>query len=414
MGGAIALEVARRGIARSPADRWAGGLSLAIPALGLNAGLIAVAGGADAGEALLRGLTVLVAVCPCALSIALPLARMRAARVAAGLGLGLRDLDAFAALASARSIVFDKTGTLTAGDLRVTALDPVPGVGGAELLALAARAETGIAHPIARAIVAAHGGDAGTGGQRHARGAEATAADGRRIRIGAGPVRGDGRSWLAVTVDGDPAGAIALSDTPAGEAGDVIAALRRRGLTPRIATGDGRDAALALARRIGLDDGAVTAGCSPSGKAGLLGGLAGPVVFVGDGVNDGPALAVADCGISVAGAHSAAAQTAGVVVTEGGLHRVVAAIDLSRRFRSVVRLNLGLALAYNAMIVPAALLGLLEPVGAALAMVASSLSVIANSARIGTAPSPEPAGETGHETGHRSPSGAFVRSGMDG
>ncbi|MDK3018901.1 heavy metal translocating P-type ATPase [Pseudodonghicola flavimaris] len=395
MGGAIALEIARRGAARSVADTWAERLSIAIPVLGGLAGLAGLLLGLGPEESLLRALTLLVGVCPCALSIALPLAQMRAAQVAAEGGLRLRDPEGFAALARARSIVFDKTGTLTEGRLRVAALRPADGWSGTDLLALAARAETGIRHPIAEAIVTAHGGELGEGGQRLPRGAEARTPEGGQVRVSAGAEQGlEGRSWLQVTLEGRPVGEIALADTPARGAAEMIACLRAEGLALRIATGDGAGAAMGLARDLGLSPAEVRHGCTPADKVALIETLPKPVIFVGDGVNDGPALAAAECGISVASAHSAAAQTADVVVTAGGLDRVLAARALSRRFGRIARENLVLALAYNAVIVPAAFTGVLGPAAAALAMLASSVSVVLNSQRLGSRAGAGPGADT--------------------
>lgn len=383
MGGAIALEIARRGTQPTAADIWAARLSVTIPSLAMLTVLATFAGGFGAGNALLRGLTLLVAVCPCALSIALPLAQMRAAQAAATLGMRLRDPDAFTAMGKLRSIVFDKTGTLTTGQLSVHALRPAPGFGAARLLELAARAETGVNHPIARAIVAAHGSEVGEGGQRQARGVSSRGVDGRQIWVGtAGQDENDGCTWVSVRLEEQEAGRISLSDTPAEGAAELLDELRLNGIEIRIATGDTTSAALAMARRLGVNPEAVFAACTPLEKAELLARLPRPVAFVGDGVNDGPALAAADCGISVEGAHSAAALTAPLVVTSGGISRVADAIKLSRFTTRIARQNFGLALIYNAVMLPAAVFGLVGPGLAAAAMLGSSLSVVLNSQRL--------------------------------
>ena len=383
MGGAIALEIARRGTVPNPADRWAARLIWLIPALALLSMVAVFITGRGAVEALTRGLTLLVALCPCALAIALPLAQMRAAVAGAAAGLRLRDPDAFAQLARLRSIVFDKTGTLTTGQLRVAEIRPAAGVDAADLLELAARAETGISHPIAHAILAAHGGEVGGGGKRLARGAEAVDARGRRISIGSADADdAQGRSWLAIRRDGREIGRIAVEDTPDAAAPGLLQDLRAEGIGVHIATGDAGSAAMVLARRLGLPAGAVSHGCTPLDKADLLRRLPRPVAFVGDGVNDGPALAAADCGISVAGAHSAAAQTAALVVISGGLSQVGLAIRLSHRMERIARQNLWLSLGYNALMLPAAALGLIGPGLAAAAMLASSVSVVLNSHRL--------------------------------
>lgn len=383
MGGAVALEIARRGTQPNPADLWAARLSLAIPIVAAVTALAALAFGFGFEAALMRGLTLLVALCPCALAIALPLAQMRVAAAGAAQGLRLRDPDAFATLSRMRSIVFDKTGTLTTGRLRLTEIRPAGSMTEAALLEAAVRAETGISHPIARAILAAHGGEVGPGGKRLPRGAEGVDELGRKIRIGAADQEDpQGRSWLAVLREGEEIGRIALEDDPEQGAADLLHDLRTQGIGLYMATGDGPSAALALATRIGLPRSAVSYGCTPLEKAELLRRLPGPVAFVGDGVNDGPALAAADCGISVAGAHSAAAQTAHLVVTSGGLRQVAIAIRLSRRMGWIAQQNLWLALAYNALMLPAAALGLIGPAMAAAAMLVSSVSVVMNSQRM--------------------------------
>lgn len=383
MGGAIALEIARRGTRPNPADLWAARLSWGIPLIAVLTTVAALALGLGVEAVLLRGLTLLVALCPCALSIALPLAQMRAASAAAGLGFRIRDPDAFAALAFLRMIVFDKTGTLTSGDLRVVAVEPVSGVSAEDLLHKAALAETGINHPIARAIIAAHGGDTGGGGQRLPRGAEGRDAAGGLIRIGtAERLTSDGRTWLDVSRDWASLGFIALEDGPAPGASELIRELQAEGIGIRIATGDAAAPALLLATEIGLPENSVFHSCTPQEKAELLRKLPHPLAFVGDGVNDGPALAAADCGISVAGAHSAAAQTASLVVTSGQIFVISVAMRLSRRMGRIMRQNLALALGYNALMLPLAAFGLIGPELAAGAMLGSSVSVVLNSQRV--------------------------------
>lgn len=381
MGGAIALELAQRGSTASRADRIAAVLSWGIPGLALATVVAAPIAGVAATDALLRGLTVLAAACPCALSIAAPLAQARAAGVAAKLGLRLRDPVAFEALARPATVVFDKTGTLTAGRPSVVTVEAAPGWTGEEVLRLAARAETGIDHPLAHAIVARHGREEGSGGTRRERGAEANDAEGRRIGV-YGADRDDGFTTLAVRLEGIVIGTLGLADAATAEARSTVTRLQKAGIAIWIASGDAAGPTLGVADALGIPAARVRHGCTPMEKAELVKAGPGPVLFVGDGVNDAPALAAADCGISVSGAHSAAAQTAGVVIVHGGIGRLIDAIDLSRRTVSITHQNLGLAIGYNLIAVPFAVTGLLSPSMAALAMLASSSSVALNSLRL--------------------------------
>lgn len=381
MGGAIALELAQRGTAASRADRIAGVLSWGIPSLALATVAAAPLAGVAVTDSIVRGLTVLAAACPCALSIAAPLAQARAAGIAAKFGLRLRDPVAFEALARPATIVFDKTGTLTAGRPSVVTVEPAPGWTGDEVLRLAARAETGIDHPLAHAIVAHHGREEGTGGTRHERGVEADDAKGRRISVH-GAERDDGLTTLAVRLDGILIGTLGLADAATAEACSTVARLQETGIAIWIASGDAAGPTRRVAAALGIPAGRVRHGCTPIEKAELVKAEPEPVLFVGDGVNDAPALAAANCGISVSGAHSAAAQTAGVVIIHGGIGRLVAAIDLARHTASITQQNLGLALIYNAVAIPFAISGMLSPSIAALAMLASSLSVGINSLRL--------------------------------
>lgn len=389
MGGAIAIELARRGTAASRADRLAGALSWAIPALALLTAVLSPLFGVAPQDAVLRALTVLAAACPCALSIAAPLAQARAASIAAASGLRLRNPTAFEALARPKTAIFDKTGTLTHGRPIVVDVAPASGWCEADVLRIAARAETGIDHPLARAIVDRHGREEGAGGTRLERGAEAQDHAGHRIAVH-GIERDDGLTSLAVTLDGIRIGTLALADAPTSDARETLSRLRALGVETWIASGDAGGPTLRIADALGVPHDKVRHGCTPAGKAELVKTLASPVLFLGDGVNDAPALAAADCGISVAGAHSAAAQTADVVIVRGGIGRLLTGMNLARSTASVTRQNLGLALVYNLAAIPFAIFGVLSPSLAALAMLASSLSVALNSLRLTLPPATAP------------------------
>jgi len=381
MGGAIALEIARRGSIASAADRIAGILAWAIPALALATLVVTPALGLPLEESALRALAVLVGACPCALSIASPLAQARAAGVGAARGIRIREPSAFETLARARTAIFDKTGTLTEGVPKVVRISPEAGRSEDEVLAAAALAETGILHPLARAVVARHGGEVGPGGTRLARGAVAEDEAGHIISV-TGSANDGGMTRLLVQRDDETLGTLDLADQPRADAADLLRKLEKEDISILIATGDSRGPALNVAAELGLSLERVHYGMTAQEKAALLTRLEKPVIFIGDGVNDAPALAAADCGISVAGAHSAAAETADVAIVRGGVEQVSAAVALARRTVRVSRQNIGFALIYNSMIVPFAILGLLSPPLAALAMLAGSVSVSLNSVRL--------------------------------
>lgn len=381
MGGAIALELAQRGTSASRADQIAGVLSWGIPSLALATLIASPIVGVSPADALLRSLTVLAAACPCALSVAAPLVQARAAAIAANLGLRLRDPVAFDALAWPATVIFDKTGTLTDGLPAVNTVKPAPGWTEDDVLQLAARAETGIDHPLAHAIVARHGREEGRGGTRKTRGAEVDDAEGRRICVQGADDDG-GSTNLSVRLNGTIVGTIGLTSIATVEARSTLAHLQKAGVALWIASGDAAGPTLRVAHELGIPAERVRHSCTPLQKVELIKQELGPVLFVGDGINDAPALAAADCGISVSRAHSSAALTADVAIVRSGIDQIVRAISLSRKARSTIRQNLFLAMFYNAASLPFAIGGVLSPSLAAIGMFVSSLLVSANSLRM--------------------------------
>lgn len=166
-----------------------------------------------------------------------------------------------------------------------------------------------------------------------------------------------------------------------GDARETIARLERAGLAPAMVTGDRRAPALAVARAVGLAPARVHAGQSPEDKAARVAESGEATAFVGDGINDGVALAAARVGIAVEGASSVASATAGVAVARGGLGKVVEAVAVARRVRRIMVQNLVFAVVYNAAGLSLAVVGAVPPAAAAAAMAASSLSVLANASR---------------------------------
>ncbi|TGD41644.1 cation-translocating P-type ATPase [Pseudotabrizicola sediminis] len=203
-----------------------------------------------------------------------------------------------------------------------------------------------------------------------------------RVSVGTACVSVGDMTWLDVHRDDQLVGRIALQDVPKPGAKETIRAWRRLGVATVMATGDSSEPAIAFGKMLGFDPDTIHSGLTPQDKVRLVEASPRPVMFVGDGVNDGPALAASDCGVSVAEAHAAAAQTADLVVVWGGLEMLLAARTLARRTIAIGQQNIALALVYNALAVPAALLGVLTPTGATIAMLLSSMSVSANTLRL--------------------------------
>ena len=345
--------------------------------------------------------TLLVIACPCALGLATPVAVMVGLGAAARQGVLVRDAAALEALGQATDLVFDKTGTLTEGrpTLREVVLCGTQSKAG--LLQLAASLERDSEHPIARGIRSAH-----TGAlfpveafRTHPGGGVSGVVVGASWRLGseaflAAPFPSLEADATAVGLaNGEGLQAVfILGDRLRTEAPVVVAELRRQGLRLHLLTGDRASAAEAMAASAGIEE--VVAGVRPEGKLEHLQKLqaGGAVVcFVGDGVNDAPALAQADCGIAMgsgAGEQGtgAAMAAAPLVLLRPGLEPILAARSLALRTHRVIRQNLGWAFGYNLLLVPLAATGQLErfggPMLAGVAMGLSSLTVVLNALRL--------------------------------
>lgn len=362
---------------------------------------------ADVREALAMQalVSVLVVACPCALGLATPVAIMVASgRLARG-GVLIRNAGAIELLAEVDEIAFDKTGTLTEGRPRITAVHPMDGVELSELLLAAAAAESASEHPLAQAIVAeargrglsipasgsfsAHAGlgvEAVVGGEvvraGRAEWVGASAADGERLR---GTV-------VHVARGGRQLGSIELEDRPRPDARRAIERLGSMGVSARIASGDGDGAVRAVAAEVGIAPDAAVGGLRPAAKSEFVDSrlrAGAHIAFVGDGINDAPALASARPGIAVAAGTDVAKSSADVLLVTHDLARVADAIAVSRRTLSVIRQNLAWAFGYNIVLIPLAAGALwpwtgvmLPPIAASAAMALSSVSVVANSLRL--------------------------------
>ncbi|MBR2574634.1 MAG: copper-translocating P-type ATPase [Loktanella sp.] len=384
----------------------------AVLALAMLTVAVWLAVGPDPTLALVAGVSVLIIACPCAMGLAVPTSIMVGSGRAAEMGVLFRKGAALQQLADVSVIAFDKTGTLTAGKPHLTDLVLADGFDRADVLRLAAAVEAKSEHPIGAAIVnaaRAEGlGAAEVSDFRAIAGFGVSAlVEGRRVLIGAdrllardGIATGAlamaetalaerGRTALFVAIDGQAAAVIAVADPVKPGSAAAIAALKAKGLKIAMITGDKRETAEAIAREIGIDH--VVAGVLPDGKVAALDQLRvqGKIAFVGDGINDAPALAHADIGIAIGTGTDVAIETADLVLMSGDLRGVVNAVAVSQATMRNIRQNLGWAFGYNVALVPVAagvlypVFGLLlSPVFAAAAMALSSVSVVSNALRL--------------------------------
>jgi Cu+-exporting ATPase len=351
---------------------------------------------AGPGPAILHVISILLVACPCAMGLATPISILVGTTRAAQSGILFRGGDALQLLSGIQQMAFDKTGTLTLGQPtldRIWSADK----DSASVLRLAASLEQHSEHPLGRAVVAA----ARAAGTVPERLLEFQVAPGRGVSAvlqGQPYLLGSARFLREAGVElpcidltgtlvwigsGSRAlGALSFTDTMKPEAADVLTRLRKRGLACSMITGDRREPALAMAAALGIEE--VEAEVLPAEKAAVVKRLqaTGPVCFVGDGLNDGPALAQADVGIALGTGTDLAAQSASVVLIGGNLALVERALQLSRATMRNIGWNLFWAFGYNAVLLPLAAFGDLPPVLGGAAMAASSLFVLLNASRL--------------------------------
>ena len=358
--------------------------------------------------------------CPCALGLATPAATMVGTTLGAQNGVLFKGGDILERARDVDTVVFDKTGTLTEGEMELTDVVAVDGDaavadGGQltererldenELLRLAASAEQGSEHPLARAIVegAADRGlelDDATGFENvPGHGIRAT-VDGREVLVGnrrllqnngidTGPaaetmeaLEGEGKTAMLVGVDGELAGVVADADTIKPSAKTAVTALQERAVDVMLLTGDNERTARAVAENVGIDPNNVRAGVLPEDKSDVVESIQAEgrkAMMVGDGVNDAPALAVAHVGTAIGSGTDVAIEAADVTLMADDPLDVVKAIRISAATLAKIKQNLVWALGYNTAMIPLASLGLLQPALAAGAMAFSSVSVLSNS-----------------------------------
>ena len=363
--------------------------------------------------ALVNAVAVLIIACPCAMGLATPTSIMVGTGRGAELGVLFRKGLSLQRLSDVRIVAFDKTGTLTEGRPALTDLEPEPGFDRATVLAAVAAVEARSEHPLARAIVAAAGAEGlalsraegfaalpGRGASARVDGVEVLVGSARLmaeagVALGPAEARAEalaaqGRTALYAALGGRLAAVLAVADPVKDTTPAALAALHRQGLKVAMITGDGQRTAAAVAATLGID--VVVAGVLPGGKVDAIKDLRaahGPVAFVGDGINDAPALAEADVGLAVGTGTDVAIEAADVVLMSGDLAGVATAARLSRAVIGNIRQNLVWAFGYNVALIPVAAgvfwpaFGLLlSPMIAAGAMALSSVFVLGNALRL--------------------------------
>ena len=355
-------------------------------------------------QALLAFIAVLIIACPCALGIATPAALMVGVGKGAEAGILIRGAEVLERARSLTTVVFDKTGTLTRGEPNVTDIVALAELPERDVLRLAAAVEAGSEHPLGEAIVRAakhreiklpqvkdfqsipgHGISAVVEEQKVLLGNRRLFA-GENLNTALAEetmtrLEHEGKTAMLIGVNGKLVGIVAVADTLKPEAKEAIAMIKQEGIEPIMLTGDNTRTAQAVARELGIDT--VIAEVLPADKARIIQDLQkqGKIVaMVGDGVNDAPALAAADIGIAIGSGSDVAKETGGIILVKNDVRDVVASIRLSRLTLRKIKQNLFWAFVYNAIGIPIAAFGYLNPILAPAAMALSSLSVIVNSA----------------------------------
>lgn len=354
--------------------------------------------------ALLSFVAVLIIACPCALGIATPAALMVGVGKGAELGILIRGAEYLERAEKLNTVVFDKTGTLTKGEPEVTEIVAVNSVSESEIIQLAAIAEKGSEHPLAEAIlkranmtglaipdaeafeavpghgvkVTSQGKEILIGNRRLMKDFDIAIQDKETIISG---LEEKGNTVMIVARDKKFIGLIAVADTLKENAEDVVKGLKAEGIQVVMLTGDNEKTARAIGAKVGIER--IVANVLPGEKSKVIKELQAEgkvVAMVGDGINDSPALAQADIGIAIGSGSDVAKETGGIILVRDDLMDVIKGIKLSRKTMRKIKQNLFWAFIYNAVGIPIAAFGLLNPIIAAAAMALSSLSVVTNSA----------------------------------
>lgn len=364
-------------------------------------------------HAIVNAIAVLIIACPCALGLATPMSIMVGTGRGASAGVLIKNAEALELMEKIDTLVVDKTGTLTIGKPKLVGVEPVAGMGEADVLRLAAALERGSEHPLAAAIVEGaeeRGIDIPASSEFESvtgKGVTGT-VEGRRVALGnpalmttvgvdpamlqgrANERRREGEGVMLVAIDGQLAGLIAVADPVKDNAAEAVADLHKSGIRIVMLTGDNKVTAEAVGRRVGIDE--VMADVLPDQKQEKIEALRREgrrVAMAGDGINDAPALAAADVGIAMGTGTDVAMESAAITLVKGDLRGIVRARHLSRAVMRNIRQNLFFAFIFNAAGVPIAAGALypwfkilLSPIIAGAAMSLSSVTVIGNSLRL--------------------------------
>ncbi len=369
--------------------------------------------------AMLNSIAVLIIACPCAMGLATPTAIMVGTGIGAQHGILIKDAESLETAHKINTIIFDKTGTLTKGRPEVTNIIVVDEARYrkffdgkqqtaknlvSSLLSISASIEKNSEHPLGEAIVKkaeeeklvlnkVKGFKSITG-----KGVEAL-VDGKKVYVGkllndlsikeAGKLKNQGKTVVYVYVEDKLAGLIAIADTVKETAHEAVQQLQKLGINVFMITGDNRQTAQAIAVQVGIKKENVLAEVLPEEKEKKVKELKSRgriyatrpdvVAFVGDGINDAPALASSDVGIAMGTGTDVAIEAAGITLVNRNLMSVVSAIKLSKQTMKTIKLNLFWAFAYNVILIPVAMMGLISPILASGAMAISSISVVTNS-----------------------------------